>query len=89
MFEWDVDKSRLNLAKHGLSFEDAEKVFDGPCLTFEDTRSDYGEERFLTLGRLESRLVVIAHTYRGENVRVISMRKASSRERKHYEERQA
>lgn len=89
MFEWNDGKSRCNLTKHGLSFEDAEKVFDGPCLTFEDTRSNYGEERFLTLGRLHRRVVVIAHTYRGEAVRIISMRKASSRERKLFEERQS
>ncbi len=62
-------------------------MFDGRCLTFEDMRIDYGEERYITLGHLESRLVVIAHTPRGENTRIISMRKANSRERKKYEKR--
>ena len=61
-YEWDVDKNRANFAKHGLSFEDAESVFSGPCVTFEDDRFNYGEERLITLGLLAGRLVVIAHT---------------------------
>ena len=87
MYEWDRNKNDENLRKHGLSFEDAPEVFDGRCLTFEDIRIDYGEERYITLGHLEGRLVVIAHTPRGENTRIISMRKANSRERKAYEKR--
>lgn len=87
MFEWDEQKSQLNLLKHGLSFHDAWAVFAGPCLTFEDERFDYEEPRFITLGQLEGRVVVIAHTPRGAKTRIISMRKANSRERRHYEER--
>ena len=67
-----------NLRKHGLSFEDAADVFDGRCLTFEDRRVSYGEERYITAGHLEGRLVIIAHTQRGGNTRIISMRKANS-----------
>jgi uncharacterized DUF497 family protein len=48
-YEWDELKKRKNLAKHGLSFEDAEQVFSGPCVTFEDDRFPYGEGRFVTL----------------------------------------
>jgi uncharacterized protein len=44
-YEWDEAKNRKNLAKHGLSFEDAEQVFSGPCVTFEDDRLAYGEQR--------------------------------------------
>ncbi len=87
MFEWDEEKKQTNFSDHGLSFEDAETVFSGECVTFEDTRYDYGEPRFVTLGRLEGRTVVIAHTPRGENTRIISMRKANSREQKTYKER--
>ena len=87
MFEWDEEKKQTNLTDHGLSFEDAETVFSGPCVTFEDARYDYGEQRFVTLGQLEGRTVVIAHTPRGENTRIISMRKANSREQKAYKER--
>lgn len=84
MFEWDETKNRANLSKHGLSFEDAGMVFSGPCVTFEDTRYDYDEKRFVTLGLLAGRVVVIAHTSRGGNTRVISMRKANSREQEIY-----
>ncbi len=87
MFEWDEEKKQTNFSDHGLSFEDAETVFSGECVTFEDTRYDYGEPRFVTLGRLEGRTVVIAHTPRGENTRIISMREANSREQKTYKER--
>lgn len=53
MYEWDEAKNKENLSKHGLSFDDTELVFTGPCITFEDTRHDYGEERFITLGETE------------------------------------
>ena len=86
MYEWDDEKNARNLRDRGLSFEDAEQVFDGPCFTFEDTREDYGEPRFITFGLLQGRLVVIAHTPRGGNVRIISMRKGNNREKKIYEE---
>jgi uncharacterized protein len=87
VYEWDQEKNEQNLSKHGLSFEDAEQVFSGPCVTFEDARYDYDEERFITLGVLEGRVVVIAHTPRGERTRIISMRKANTREQKTYQER--
>lgn len=87
LYEWDEQKSEENWRKHGLSFEDAPKVFAGSCLSLEDTRFDYGEERYLTFGFLDGRLVVIAHTPRSGNTRIISMRKANSREQQAYEER--
>jgi uncharacterized DUF497 family protein len=80
VYEWNETKNRANISKHGLSFEDANIVFSGPCVTFEDTRHDYDEKRFITLGPLAGRVVVIAHTSRDENTRVISMRKANIRE---------
>ena len=86
-YEWDEAKNRKNLVKHGLSFEDAEQVFSGACVTFEDDRFDYGEERFITLGLLAGRLVVIAHAPRDEGTRIISMRKGNRREQKIYKER--
>lgn len=84
MYEWNETKNRANISKHGLSFEDANIVFSGPCVTFEDTRHDYDEKRFITLGPLAGRVVVIAHTSRDENTRVISMRKANIREQEIY-----
>ena len=86
-YEWDVGKNRRNIAKHGISFEDAEQVFSGPCVTFEDSRFDYGEERLVTLGLLAGRLVVIAHSPRDEGTRIISMRKGNRREQEIYQKR--
>ena len=87
-YEWDETKARANLAKHGLSFEDAVLVFEGPSVTFADNRFEYGEERLITLGVLAGRVVVIAHTVRGEDAtRIISMRKANRREQEIYQER--
>jgi uncharacterized DUF497 family protein len=85
--EWDEAKNRKNLEKHGLSFEDAEQVFSGPCVTFEDDRFDYGEKRLITLGLLARRLVVIAHSPRDERTRIISMRKGNRREQEAYQKR--
>ena len=87
IFEWDGAKNRSNLAKHGLDFADAEQVLTGPCVTFEDDRIDYGEERLITLGLLEGRLVVIAHSPRDDGTRIISMGKGNRREQKIYQKR--
>jgi len=87
VYEWSEEKYQANLSLRGLRFEDAEQVFDGECFTFEDIRFDYGEPRFVTFGLLEGRQVVIVHTPRGENTRLISMRKANRREQKIYQER--
>jgi hypothetical protein len=86
-YEWDEAKNRKNIVKHGLNFEDAEQVFSGPCVSFEDDRFAYGEERFITLGLLAGRLVVIAHAPRNEGTRIISMRKGNRREQKIYQKR--
>ena len=88
IYEWDEAKNRINFAKHGLDFSDAEQVAAGPCVTFVDDRFDYGEKRLITLGLLAGRVVVIAHTPRGEDrTRIISMRKANRREQKIYQKR--
>jgi uncharacterized protein len=88
IYEWDEAKNRSNFAKHGLDFADAEQVLTGPCVTFVDDRFDCGEKRLVTLGLLDGRVVVIAHSPRGEDTtRIISMRKANRREQKIYEER--
>jgi uncharacterized DUF497 family protein len=86
-YEWDAAKNRSNFQKHGLRFEDSETVFSGPCVTFVDDRFDYGEQRLVTLGLLAGRLVVIAHTPRGDGTRIISMRKGNRREKEIYQKR--
>jgi uncharacterized DUF497 family protein len=86
-FEWDERKARSNLAKHGVPFEYAVRVFLDPHrLDAGDFRRDYGEARRITLGMIESRLFVVAYTARGGNIRLISARKANQRERRQYDE---
>ena len=86
-YEWDKEKSDASLEKHGLSFEDAPLVFRGKCVSFEDNRFDYGEIRYITLGKLKGRVVLIVHTPRPNKIRIISMRKANNREQKIYQKR--
>jgi uncharacterized DUF497 family protein len=73
-YTWDEAKRQTNLRKHGLDFVDASTVFIGPTFTFEDDRFAYGEQRFITLGLLRGRVVVIAHTEHDDEVHIISMR---------------
>ena len=82
MITWDEAKRRTNLKKHGFDFVDAEEVFDGVTYTYEDDRLAYGEQRFVTLGLL--RVVSIVHTEEADDIHVISMRKATRRERETY-----
>jgi|WetSurSiteA1Bulk_404760.scaffolds.fasta_scaffold124110_3 uncharacterized protein len=87
LVEWDEEKCRANLEKHGLSFDDAWQVLAGDTITIPDERYDYGEDRLITLGKLAGRVVVVAHVSRGENTRIISMRKANAREQEIYQKR--
>lgn len=82
--EWDEKKCRKNLKKHGIDFEGISEVFDGTTVTVEDTRFDYGETRFQTMGLLQGRAVVVAHTEVGDRIRIISVRKATRHEEKSY-----
>lgn len=83
-FSWDEAKRKSNLSKHRLDFVDAEDVFSGVMFTFEDNRFDYGEQRFITIGIHNNSIVVIAHTETHEEIRIISMRKATKNEQKIY-----
>jgi uncharacterized DUF497 family protein len=88
-FEWDAVKARTNLGKHGVSFEEAKSVFhdDYARQFFDDEHSEH-EDRFVMLGLSErSRVLVVCHCERlqGAAIRIISARKATTRERKYYE----
>ena len=86
-FEWDHAKAEKNREKHGIRFEVAAKVFlDPERVTVPDRRFDYGEERFITLGRIDDRLyvVVFAEKAMTATIRIISARKANARERRRY-----
>ena len=87
-FEWDERKRLVNIGLHGLDFVDAEPMFEGPMLTALDTRQDYGEDRWIGVGISNGRILVVAFAERndGRTVRIISLRKALSHERKAFEE---
>ena len=90
-FEWDPDKARRNLTKHGISFSEAATVFGDPrALTFFDPDQSKDEDRFITFGCSEDGThCVVAHTDREQRIRIISARPMSRRERKTYEEDQS
>jgi uncharacterized DUF497 family protein len=79
---FDRAKFDRTLAERALDFRRAAEVFDSLNLTRPDDRRDYGEERFITAGLLDGRIVIIVWTLRGRARRIISMRKANAREAK-------
>jgi len=81
---FDPDKRQATLESRGLDMARAEEIFDGNVLTVADERMDYGEPRFISIGRLDGRMVVLVWTPRGDDRRIISMRKANEREQAAY-----
>ncbi len=87
-FEWDPEKAAGNLAKHGVAFEEAATVFGDPLgRIVDDPRHSSEEPRYVLLGHSERhRLLAVMFTEREEAIRLISVRKATRRERREYEE---
>ena len=85
MNTWDEAKRQKTLAERGLNFADAEEVLEGTQYTRRDDRRDYGEERFITVGFLRGRFVVITWTPREGGRRIISMSLGHERERESYQ----
>ncbi|MCY4128829.1 MAG: BrnT family toxin [Gammaproteobacteria bacterium] len=84
-FEWDDVKNQANIQKHGVSFEEARQIFSAPILTTVDERREYGEVRQLSIGRIDAEtLIVVTHTERDGNIRLISARPASRKERQKF-----
>jgi len=85
-YQWDRDKAAANLRKHGVNFADAVSVFsDDLAITITDERFD--EERFITIGiDAFSRVLVVVYTWRNDQIRLISARKAMRYEQKQYEQ---
>ena len=86
---FDPIKRGRTLAERGLDFAQAKEVFAGKTFTREDDRFDYGEDRWITVGLLDQRMVVVVWTQRGKTRHVISMRKANEREQARYRNRLA
>ena len=89
IFEWDDAKNKINLKKHGISFEEAQTVFfDDNAIEFDDPDHSFDEERYLLLGFSQSlKILVVCHCYRGSEsvIRIISARKATKKEQRAYD----
>lgn len=86
-FEWDEEKAKTNIDKHGVSFDEATSVFDDPLfLTFADPSHSIQEQRFVIMGEsARARLLVVSYTERAGTTRLISARPVTKKERKAYE----
>ncbi len=83
--EWDKRKALSNKKDHGVSFENAARIFEGMVITRKDSRKSYGEERKISIGKAGDIIVLtVVHTERGDRTRIISARKASRKEREIY-----
>lgn len=86
-FEWNAQKASANLAKHGVSFETARRVFDDPfAVDIEDRSANYGEVRRRIVGLGDGLVLTVIYTERSEVIRLISARKATRAERKEYDD---
>jgi uncharacterized protein len=87
-YEWDPIKAQINRRKHGVSFEEAASVFqDAKALTFDDPDHSDEESREMTIGlSTKGRVLFLSHCERGNGIRIISARKATTKERKQYAE---
>ena len=87
-FEWNPQKAHINLSKHGIDFAEATTVFtDSLSVTYVDPDHSQNEERWIIIGMsVRKRLLIVAHTDRGESVRIIRAREVTRRERKLYED---
>ena len=85
IFEWDPNKAKSKLNKHGVSFDEAGTTFEDPLsLTIHDLLCSVNEERFILIGMShKNRVLVVVHAEREDNIRIISARKATSKERKY------
>ncbi len=87
LFQWDEEKNRSNIAKHGISFEIARQIFNGFTLDRIDDRFNYGEIREISIGRTgDLTILVVVHTERDGSCRIISARPAIRTEKRIYEQ---
>ncbi|MCU0510803.1 MAG: BrnT family toxin [Anaerolineae bacterium] len=82
--EWNEEKRWQNSAKHAIDFQDAAAIFDGPVVTIEDDRLDYGEARWIAVGLMQGRVIVVIYALRGDAIRLISARRATKYEAAEY-----
>jgi uncharacterized DUF497 family protein len=88
-FEWDENKNKSNIKKHDIDFNDAKEVFDDPkSIETEDTRKDYGESRFIIIGKVKNVILTVVYTIRVNAIRLISARRSRKDERNSYNSQQ-
>jgi len=83
-YEWDETKRQANIQKHGIDFIEVPEMFESETVIVEDTRYPYNEQRYIAIGLLKGRIIVVAYTERGEVIRLISARKATKNEQINY-----
>jgi uncharacterized DUF497 family protein len=84
MFEWDDIKNNGNIAKHGISFPNAKRIWLGPVIEVPDMRFNYGEDRFVAFGEVGGEVLAVVDTWRGPARRSLSARRANHGERRIY-----
>jgi uncharacterized protein len=87
-FEWDEAKHAKTLRERGIGFDDGARILEGPVLIWQDTRRDYGEDRFRAVGESEGDILHVVFTWRSDRVRIISVRRANRRETKAWRSRE-
>ena len=84
-YSWDEEKNRRNIARHGIAFEDAKRIFEGPTVETVDDRFDYGETRVYAIGLVNSLEITLVYSDREDDERrIISAWRAEPHERRHY-----
>ena len=84
-YSWDEEKNRRNIARHGIAFEDAKRIFEGPTVERVDDRFDYGEIRVYAIGLVNGLEITLVYSDREDDERrIISAWRAEPHERRHY-----
>lgn len=85
MYEWDEEKRLKNIEKHGIDFIRAKEMWNYPVCEFISSQTSHNEERLLAIGQLEEFYITVVYTWRGNNKRIISARKARKNEQEYYQ----
>jgi uncharacterized protein len=84
-YTWDQKKNRYNIREHGIAFEDAKRIFEGPTVEQIDDRFDYGETRVYAIGLVNGVEITVIYTYRNDDeIRIISAWRAEPHEKRSY-----
>ena len=86
MYEWDEEKRGKNIEKHGIDFIRVKEMWTYPVCEFISPQINHHERRLLAIGRLEEFYITVVYTWRGNNKRIISARKARKNEQKYYQD---